>query len=129
MKKFKKGFTLIELLVVMAIIGILASLALVSYSAAQKQARDTMRKSDLAQLRNGLENYAAANDSLYPGTANDTPITNVATLCSGSLVDDYISACVADPVATQTYGINVGLTSYVLWADLESADADFYWCL
>jgi prepilin-type N-terminal cleavage/methylation domain-containing protein len=63
----KKGFTLIELLVVISIIGILASLALVSYSAAQKQTRGIQRKSDLSQLRTSLEAYYSANNA-YPST-------------------------------------------------------------
>jgi len=49
------GFTLIELLVVISIIGILASLTLVSYTGAQKQTRDTQRRSDLNQYRNACQ--------------------------------------------------------------------------
>ena len=71
----RKGFTLIELLVVISIIGVLAGMSLVSYSTAQKQARDTERRSDLAQYRNGLANYAANNSGLYPtSTYNDAAI-------------------------------------------------------
>jgi len=62
------GFTLIELLVVISVIGILASIALVSFGPAQKQARDTQRKSDLKQIRTALELYY--NDyGYYPPSA------------------------------------------------------------
>ena len=137
MQKFKKilspityhlsprlGFTLIELLVVISIIGILASLTLVSYSGAQKQARDTQRKSDLAQYRNGLENYATANNSLYP--ISKTTISALCTVISPT----YISSCPVDPLSpTYNYGFYSSSdgTSYVIYAKLEAAAASDYW--
>jgi len=51
----KRGFTLIELLIVMSIIGILAGMLLASYGGAQAKARDSRRKSDLAQVKRALE--------------------------------------------------------------------------
>lgn len=127
----KKGFTLIELLVVISIIGILASLTLVSYSGAQKQTRDTQRRSDLAQYRNGLENYAANNNGLYP---RYTTRQSVTTNPCGVLRPNYISACPSDPTGgTFVYyycsdgGGNDGTaraTKYVLWVALETGG---YW--
>ncbi len=63
----QRGFTLIELLIVIAIIGILASIVLVSFPAAMKSARDANRKSDLKQLQIALEVYKQAN-GFYPVT-------------------------------------------------------------
>lgn len=60
------AFTLIELLVAISIIGVLASLLFTSYTVIQKNSRDTQRKSDLKQYLTALENYASANNSLYP---------------------------------------------------------------
>ena len=90
-----KGFTLIELLVVISIIGILASLAMVSYSGAQKQTRDTQRRSDLGQYRNALESYAASNNGVYP-VAGAGAITSICG--TGKALEKFIASCPADPI-------------------------------
>lgn len=58
--KKKDGFTLIELLVVIAIIGILASVVMVSLSAARKRGRDARRVRDIQELNNALALYVTA---------------------------------------------------------------------
>lgn len=113
------GFTLIELLVVISIIGILAGLTLSSYSGAQKQARDSQRRSDLNQYRNSLEVYAGANNLKYPINAARTA---AATMCTASL-SSIMSSCPVDPVpATYTYyyRTNAAGTQFVLWGEIET---------
>ncbi len=56
-KQNKSGFTLIELLIVIAIIGLLATLAIVSLTGAQKKARDTKRIADAKQYQGAIELY------------------------------------------------------------------------
>ena len=130
MKNQKSGFTLIELLVVISIIGILASLTLVSYTGAQKQTRDTQRRSDLAQYRNGLENYAAANNGMYT-SRTDRQLAD-SRPCD-MLNPNFISGCPSDPIGdthTYYYRSNGGgwgeptATQYVLWVQLETGG---YW--
>jgi len=113
------GFTLIELLVVISIIGILASLALVSYSGAQKQARDSERRSDLNQYRNGLEQYATSNSSLYPVQVSEYVTTG---FCGGGDLTEFLSSCPDDPTDGNDYyylSNSQGL-AYLLYGDLET---------
>jgi prepilin-type N-terminal cleavage/methylation domain-containing protein len=128
--KLQHAFTLIELLVVISLIGILSALALASFAGAQKQARDTQRKSDLKQYQNALEQYANKNSSLYVSTGGSAVDPSSSTYCN------YLGLtnCPADPKApTQTYGFETDgspagsatATQYVLWAQLENTSV--YW--
>jgi len=64
------GFTLIELLVTIAIIGILASLALVAVQSSMESARRTKCLANLRQIGMALKTYANDNNQLYPVTSN-----------------------------------------------------------
>lgn len=64
--KIKGAFTLLEMLVVIGIIAILVGLGAVSYSTAQKKARDSKRKSDLNAIQNALEQYYSVCGYQYP---------------------------------------------------------------
>lgn len=76
------GFTLIELLVVVAIIGLLASVAMVSINNARLKSRDARRLSDMRQIQTALELYYDKNNQ-YPNSACD-PLGNCGvTTCGG----------------------------------------------
>lgn len=66
LKKSKQsGFTIVELLIVIVVIGILATLVIVTFTGVQQKARDTKRETDVKALASQLEAYYAQNAS-YP---------------------------------------------------------------
>lgn len=110
----KKGFTLIELLIVVAIIGLLATLAILSLTTAQSKARDTKRIADVKSLQNGIEMFY--NDSAsYPEPAAPTWASFQTTMAT------YITALPADPTSTVSYTVVIDSTNgYCIMADLEN---------
>lgn len=119
----RKGFTLIEVLVAATIIGLLASVAIGSYSTATKNSRDARRKSDLETIRSAIEIYRA-DYGRYPRAGCGSgvcPSTNVSNL-SGALVSTYIDAIPNDPSAATT-------TPYKYHAEDFSGSGPFQYCL
>lgn len=101
MKSKNKGFTLIELLIVVAIIGLLATLAIVSLTSAQQRARDTKRVADIKSIQTALELYWNEN-AAYPivdvddgNAANGDEVTTWVEL--GTQMSNFISGIPTDP--------------------------------
>jgi general secretion pathway protein G len=64
-RKRQEGFTIVELLIVIVIIGILATLVIVTFTGIQQRARNTKRTTDINAVDSHLEAYNA-NNGFYP---------------------------------------------------------------
>lgn len=141
-----KGFTLIELLVVIAIIGILATIAIASFTNAQAKGRDSRRISDFDALKKALElaNSDSVGARYYPGCPGAANICelNATTQTSPAIAPTYIKTVPTDPKiggGNCTIGIpeytycyvpfppsctgGTTCTSYELYACLENSKA------
>lgn len=56
-----RGFTIVELLIVIVVIAVLAAISVVAFAGIQERARDTQRKSDLANLAKAIKLYQIDN--------------------------------------------------------------------
>lgn len=129
-----KGFTLIELLIVIAIIGLLATLAIVSLTTAQEKARDAKRVADMKLYQNAIELYFSENPAGYPTVTGGGAVAAVDTWAEFTvLIDDFMTQVPVPPdAATETYryqwdGGTLGshdATDYVISTTLEDATHD-----
>ena len=94
----KKGFTIIELLVVIVVIGILATITIVSYTGVQQRARDSTRTSDVTRLKIALEKYHADKSS-YPRICPTDYVACPVELLAAEL-NPYLEKVPHDPRAT-----------------------------
>lgn len=85
----RAGFTLIELLVVMAIIASLLSIAVPRYFDSLEKSRETVLRSDLAQLRDSLDKYYG-DLGRYPDDLQDL------------VTRHYLRAIPEDPITRNT---------------------------
>ena len=82
LKRKQDGFTIVELLIVIVIIGILATLVIVTFTGIQQRARNTKRQTDINAIASHVEAYFA-NSAQYPTLANMNDATFRSTNLKG----------------------------------------------
>ncbi len=96
--RHSKGFTLIELLVVIAVIGMLASIVLVSLGPARARARDAKRTADIRQISLAME--LCYGDTVC-NTVNDSSYkilgVTAGRLTAGQNIGTYMGTIPMDP--------------------------------
>lgn len=134
--KKQKGFTIVELLIVIVVIGILATLVIVTFSGIQQKARNTKRQTDINAISSHVEAFYAANgyyptlahmnDATWRGTntkgldpaALKDPKGSAGTLVGTAAANSYAYAPTTDANGDCS-GDETTCTKYTLTATLE----------
>lgn len=87
---FNRGFTIVELLIVIVIIGILASVTVVSFRGVQQRAHDTAVQSDMSHMQTAQSLYVMAGAGVakayYSGATENDPDLEF-RLTKGNVID------------------------------------------
>ncbi len=121
----KKGFTLVEMMVVITILGILGTIAFISFWGLMWGVRDSTRTSDIANMKIVLEKYAAQR-GVFPNPSNWANFTyswgvvfTQGTFWKSLQVATHweIGKIPIDPLYKNEYNYSVGFgnNSYNLW--------------
>lgn len=118
--KFKYGFTLIELIIAIAVIGVVFSVAVTSYTATQKNSRNNRRRADLELIRQALEAYKSENGAYPQEFSCDSSIgialNGAQCDCHGALV--WPATCDNQPTGGTTWSTTFSGYTSLLYTSL-----------
>lgn len=138
LKNKAKGFTIVELLIVIVVIGILATLVIVTFTGIQQKARDSKRKTDIGAIQSTLENYYGSNNTFptladlnssawqtanikgFDPTALQDPKGSSPTVAATASSTQYGYVVTPTGCSDATTGNTNPCTNYVLTANLET---------
>lgn len=133
--KYRFGFTLVELLVTISVIGILATVVIISFGSATAKSRDSKRMSDLDTIASALEMYKYDKHKYPPvaHTANDNNnacwdylYVNQVSALSGELAE-YLPVVPSDPKpVTDPNKIGKGKGTYCAVYNYVYGSPDWY---
>ncbi|HOY56387.1 MAG TPA: prepilin-type N-terminal cleavage/methylation domain-containing protein [bacterium] len=112
--KKNKGFTLIELLIVIAIMGLLATVVIVSLNSTKVKAKDAKRKTEFSQITKAMELYYDRH-GYYPPNKSGTVspyVDNFANMAQILVDEGYLSNVPISPCGTTCSYINGGYAYY-----------------
>jgi len=121
----KRGFTLIELMVVIALIGILASVVLASFTSVRARNRDGKRVSDMREIEKALNLYQIENGTFPIPTdpLNPVTITGDDEISTALETEELITGMPTDPnhpATSYTYESNSLGSTFTLSFCLET---------
>lgn len=125
----RRAFTLIELMVVIAIIGILATIIVVSYINAQAKSRDNKRRADVQAIASAHQvMYQSSGKWYIPGTGYNSLGTGwfnvdfslnstygALSIAHGLEKNNYIDVAPTDPKMTDDINIPPGNFQYMVY--------------